>query len=84
MSKKTKVRGKLKGSGEAAKQLAKPKPLKRLVRKNIRKPEDTNETHTDVQNALAKARGSSALKGTLGLSRDSIVVAEKVYRTARW
>jgi hypothetical protein len=58
----------------------KPKPSRRLARKDIHKPEDTNETHADIQRALAKAKGSSALKGVLGLNRKSIVVAERVFQ----
>ena len=41
---------------------------------------DTNEAHGDVQRALTRAKGSSVLKGTLGLNRNSIVVAEKVFQ----
>jgi hypothetical protein len=59
---------------------ARRKPLKKLARRDIRKPVDTNETHVDVQRALTKAKSSPELKGALGLNRNSIVVAEKVFQ----
>ena len=74
------VKSKPKNSGTTPKKLAKPKAVKRLVRKDIRKPEDTNEKHEDVRERIAKASGSEVLKGTLGLKRNSIVLAEKVFQ----
>jgi hypothetical protein len=84
MAKKQTVKAKTKGKPQKARRVGrtvvKLKPLKRLVRKDIRKPEDANETHGDVQQALTNAKGSSVLKGTLALSRNSIIVAEKVFQ----
>lgn len=79
MAKKaTTAKGRPKGSGETPK---KPKALKRLVRKDLRKPEDTNETLEVLRSALAKAGGSVVLKGKLKLDRNSILVAgEKVFQ----
>jgi hypothetical protein len=61
---------------------ASKKPVRRklLTRRNLRKPGDTNETHEDIQRALTNSKGSLDLKGKLNLSRDSIVVAEKVFQ----
>jgi hypothetical protein len=70
MAMKRTVKSKLKG-----------KPVRaRLARRDIRKPQDTSETHADVRLKLTKTKGSSALKGVLGLTRKSIVVAEKVFQ----
>jgi ParB-like nuclease domain len=84
MAKKQPVKAKTKAKPQKARRVgrrvAKPKPLKRFVRKDIRKPEDTNATPADVQQALTSAKGSLELKGKLNLSRDSIVVAEKVFQ----
>jgi hypothetical protein len=84
MSKKTKARGESARARRVGRkvgpELQTRKPLKRLVRKDIRKPGDTNETHADVQKARTKANDSSVLKGVQEFNRSSIVVAEKVFQ----
>lgn len=85
MAKKAKraVTTKAKGKSKVGRKVGRRglvKSSKRLVRKDIRKPADTNETHANVQQALRNAKGSSELKGALALSRKSIVVAENVFQ----
>jgi hypothetical protein len=77
---KPKAKGKPKVSRGAAKKSAKQRSPKLLTRRNLIKPEDTNETHVDVQRALTNAKGTADFKGLLNLSRDSIVVAEQVFQ----
>jgi hypothetical protein len=76
---KTKASGKPQKARRVGRKVAR-KSVKRLVRKDLRRPVDTNETHVDVQRALTKAKGSPELKGALALNRNSIVVAEKVFQ----
>jgi hypothetical protein len=69
----------------AKKQTVKSKPKRkptrtRLARRDLRKLQDTGETHENVRLALTKMKGSPVLKGALALSRKSIVVAEKVFQ----
>jgi hypothetical protein len=80
MASKPKTSGAPKLSRGTIKKLVKQKPAKRLTRRDIRKPVDTNETQADVQRALTTAKASSVLKGAQGLTRNSIVVAEKVFQ----
>jgi hypothetical protein len=65
----------------AKKQTVKSKS--KLARRDIRRPQDTNETQKDIERALSNTQGASGLKGILGLKRDSIVVAEKVFQWRR-
>src|SRR6476660_3587409 len=59
----------------------KPKRSGRLLRKDIRRPDDTGHTVSDIAALLAKAKepqqNSQALRN---LPRESIVIAEKVFQ----
>jgi hypothetical protein len=80
MKQKSKPKGGPRSPRLVAPKAVKLKASRRLVRKDIRKLQDTSETHEDVQRALSKAKSTSVLKGMLGLKRNSIVVAEKVFQ----
>jgi hypothetical protein len=77
---KTKAKGKPKNARGAAKKPVKQRRPKLLTRRDLIKPVDTNETHVDVQRALTGAKGTADIKGKLNLTRDSIVVAERVFQ----
>lgn len=77
---KAKAKGKPQKARRVGRSVLNLKPVKRLARKDIRKPDDTSATHADVQHALTKAKGPSVLKGVQGLNRSRIVVAEKVFQ----
>ena len=59
----------------------KPKrPSGRLLRKDIRRPDDTGHTVADIAAMLAGAEPQENSKATRSLPRDRIVIAEKVFQ----
>src|SRR5258706_1898839 len=59
----------------------KPKRSGRLLRKDIRRPDDTGHTVLDIGAALAKAKEPQENpKAIRKLPRESIVIAEKVFQ----